>query len=136
MQEQLSLHTASRAPHPEAADLPVLVLPEVVDHLHVAAGQLVRRGLQGRAGAALQLEALDLLLQGPLAVLQLLQLAVLVALAEPQGQELLLQRAAFGSAVPEPLLQSTGGMSTWSSSGEEQHHTHSRQQLLRAPRNL
>lgn len=56
MQEQLSLHTASTAPHPEAADLPVLVLPQVVDHLHVAAGELVRRGLQGRAGAALHKE--------------------------------------------------------------------------------
>lgn len=56
MQEQLSLHTASasRAPYPEAADLPVLVLPQAVDHLHVAAGELVRRGLQGWAGAALQ----------------------------------------------------------------------------------
>lgn len=77
----------------------------------------------------LQLEALDLLLQGPLAVLQLLQLAVLVPLAEPQRQELFLQGEAFGSAVPEPLLESTGGMSTWNSSGEKQHHTRSRQQL-------
>lgn len=79
----------------------------------------------------LQLEALDLLLQGPLAVLQLLQLAVLVPLAEPQGQELFLQGATFGRAVPEALLESTGGMNTWNSSVEEQHHIHSRQQYTK-----
>lgn len=56
VQEQLSLlpGSARTAPYPEAADLPVLVLPQVVDHLHVAAGELVRRGLQAWAGAALQ----------------------------------------------------------------------------------
>lgn len=78
----------------------------VVFKCHTSVGLYQRTAAPERAGY-LQPEALNLLLQGSFAELQLLQLTVLFPLGESQREELLFQGATLGHALSEPLLEST-----------------------------